>query len=569
MRRALLPALALLLTSPALGEPLAGIEGINDPELLQVLTTAVGERSSETHGPSSALRDARTAADRVRRVLRSRGYYAALVEAGLDAERQAVVRINSGPQFTIASVEAETEGDADARDQAAGATGLETGAPLMAQAVIDAEARGLRAIQNNGWPDAEIAERRVIVDHESYEGRITFRYTPGPFSRYGPVDRDTGAWSPDFVARISPLEAGAPASREDLLAYQRRLDELDSVQSADVTLGEPSEDGLRTVFVEMEAGPRHSLETGLSYSTSEGGGGNARWTRRNMFGSDETLVLSGNLATLNQSLLANLSRPHWRRYNQTLFLRTGLVHEDTDAYSQRQAEAGVEVTRRDGQRTYGLGTRIDWSSVRDSLGERDGLTAAIDLVAGYDSRNDPLDPDRGVRGTIQITPAATFGDCDCQYVRVELRGSGYQRVSDNTIAALRMRLGTVSGASATAMPADERFYAGGGGSARGFDYQSLSPRAPDGTPFGGASVVEISGELRWRVRERWGVVGFVDSAMASSGTQPDFADLRTAVGIGARYYFDFAPVRIDLATPLDRRDGEAPVQLYFSLGQAF
>ena len=65
------------------------------------------------------------------------------------------------------------------------------------------------------------------------------------------------------------------------------------------------------------------------------------------------------------------------------------------------------------------------------------------------------------------------------------------------------------------------------------------------------------------------MVGFVDSAMAADTSQPDVSDIRSAAGVGVRYYFDFAPVRVDIATPLDRRDGEDAFQIYFSLGQAF
>lgn len=561
--------LALLMCGPALADPLARIEGVEDEALRAALASAIGERSGDSAGVSSALRDARSAADRARRLLRSRGYYAATVEPMLDRRRQAYLQIATGPVFTIASIDTDTGEDADARETARAAITLQTGAPLRAQSIIDAEAQALVALHNSGWPDAQIRERRVVVDHATEGGRITFRYDPGPWSVYGEIDRDTAAWNPQFIARISPFRRGTPANRQDMLEYQRRLADLDSVSAAAITLGPVGEDGRRPVHVELTPAPRHSVATGLSYSTSEGGGATASWIRRNLFGNDETLTLSGNIATLNQSLLARVSRPHWRRFDQTLSLHAGLTSEDTDAYQQEEAEFGMEIARHEGRWTYGVGPRIDWSRVTDANGERDVVTAAVDLAAGYDSRTDPLDPDRGLYTALRITPASTLGDCNCQYVRVDGRASTYYRVSETTVAALRMRIGSVFGASATDMPADQRFYAGGGGSARGFDYQSLSPIADDGSPLGGISVVETSAELRWRVRERWGVVGFVDSAMASSDRQPDFSALRTAVGIGVRYYFDFAPVRIDLATPLDRRDDEDPVQVYFSLGQAF
>jgi translocation and assembly module TamA len=44
---------------------------------------------------------------------------------------------------------------------------------------------------------------------------------------------------------------------------------------------------------------------------------------------------------------------------------------------------------------------------------------------------------------------------------------------------------------------------------------------------------------------------------------------RVGAGIGARYYTDFGPVRLDVGFPLNARDGDPPFGVYVSLGQAF
>jgi len=79
----------------------------------------------------------------------------------------------------------------------------------------------------------------------------------------------------------------------------------------------------------------------------------------------------------------------------------------------------------------------------------------------------------------------------------------------------------------------------------------------------------VSAELRWRRSERRGYVLFVDSGAAANNVDDVFGELRTAVGAGFRYYPGFGPIRVDIATPLDRRDGEDPVQFYVSIGQSF
>ncbi|MBA2771476.1 MAG: BamA/TamA family outer membrane protein, partial [Sphingomonas sp.] len=112
------------------------------------------------------------------------------------------------------------------------------------------------------------------------------------------------------------------------------------------------------------------------------------------------------------------------------------------------------------------------------------------------------------------------------------------------------------------------FYAGGGGSVRGFGYQQLGPRDPEGRPLGGLSLVEGAAEVRYRFGN-YGIVGFVDAGQVYENSIPDFSGVRMGIGLGARYYTNFGPLRIDVATPLGRKEGESRFNLYISIGQAF
>lgn len=562
---------ALAACGSAAAAPLATFEGVSDPQLAHALEAAIGERPESDNPADGALRQARTAADRARRFLRSEGYYRAQVDPRVGADLAAVIHIALGPRVRIVTVDAVTTPDAAAEAVALAAITLRADAPLRAADIIASDTLGLSTLQNAGWPSAESGERRVTVDHATDTASVAFVYDTGPFTRYGPFQLDSEGWRPDFIAAISPLQAGAVASRSEILDYQRRLDALASVRTSQVMLGDVDPaSGERPVHVELTPASRHSVEASLSFATSEGPGANFDWKRRNLFAGDETLAIKALVATLQQSLNATLTLPHWRRYQQTLTFGAGIQSQETDAFDQTALLLGAGVTRRAGRYIeYGAGTRLDISQITDITGPRDANTAALDLSAGYDSRDDVLDPAQGLRARLQVSPAATFGDVESRYVRIEARASTYYRLTDALVAAARMRVGTTVGTSAESLPADLRFYAGGGGSVRGFSYQSVSPIGSDGAPFGGLSVTETSLELRWRSQRRWGAVAFLDSGAASSQSTPGFSEMRSAVGIGARYYFDFAPLRFDIATPLDRRPGEASVQVYFSLGQAF
>ena len=562
---------ALAAWGPASAAPLAAIEGIGDAELTRALEAAIGERAETVNPADGPLRQARTAADRARRLLRAEGYYRAQVDPRIGADSRAMIHVTLGPRIRISSVDAATAPDAAAASIALAAVTLQIDAPLRAADVIASDALGLAALQGAGWPSAETGERRITVDHATDTAAVHLVYDTGPFTIYGPFQLESEGWRHGFIRAISPLQPGATASRSEVLEYQRRLDALASVRTSQVMLGDVDpETGERPVRVALTPAPRHSVEASLSFATSEGVGANLDWKRRNLFLGDETLAVEANVATLQQGLGATLTLPHWRRYQQTLLFSAGLQSQETDAYDQTELLLSAGVTRRVGSRLeYGAGMRADISQVTDITGPRDANTLALDLSAAYDTRDDPLDPVEGLRARLQVSPAATFGDVETRYVRVEARASSYYRLTDELVAAARVRLGSTIGTNAAQLPADLRFYAGGGGSVRGFDYQSLSPVGSDGAPFGGLSVTETSLELRWRSQGRWGGVAFLDSGTASSQSTPGLSDFRSAIGIGARYYFDFAPVRFDIATPLDRRPGDAAVHIYFSLGQAF
>ena len=136
------------------------------------------------------------------------------------------------------------------------------------------------------------------------------------------------------------------------------------------------------------------------------------------------------------------------------------------------------------------------------------------------------------------------------------------------MAAGRIRLGTIFGASRDAIAPSRRFYAGGGGSVRGYGYQELGPRDANGDPIGGRSLAEFALETRIRFGN-FGVVPFFDGGTLSTGSTPDITHWQFGTGIGARYYSSFGPIRIDLGTPLNRRRGDSRIAVTVSLGQAF
>jgi translocation and assembly module TamA len=189
-----------------------------------------------------------------------------------------------------------------------------------------------------------------------------------------------------------------------------------------------------------------------------------------------------------------------------------------------------------------------------------------------DRSDDPLNPTRGFRIGGRMEPTLLAGKGTVPYLKVQGLGSVYFPFGTraDTVLAGRLRLGSILNGTVGEIPGPQRFYAGGGGSVRGFAYQGVGPRLADNTtPQGGLSLMESSLELRHQLTRTWGVVGFVDAGSVGTTSSPTLKDLGVGAGLGVRYNLSFGPIRVDVAAPVSGRHGGAPFQVYVSIGQAF
>ena len=187
---------------------------------------------------------------------------------------------------------------------------------------------------------------------------------------------------------------------------------------------------------------------------------------------------------------------------------------------------------------------------------------------GYDRSNSLLDPTKGFRLLARVNPEASFGNGSGFYVRDLIEGSVYYPVGEDFVIAGRARFGSISGIARDDLAPSRRFYAGGGGSVRGFGYQELGPRDPDNVPLGGRSLDEFALEGRYRFGN-YGVVAFVDAGQVYEAQYPTFSSMRFGVGVGGRVYTNFGPVRSTSPRRSAAAQGESLISVYVSIGQAF
>lgn len=257
------------------------------------------------------------------------------------------------------------------------------------------------------------------------------------------------------------------------------------------------------------------------------------------------------------------------------------------------------------------------SLVVDYIGDRENITSAktssiLSIDLGANKTDNFLFPTRGYSlsllledGNSLIYLADKISGNDFNnplYFKALLTGSFYFPVYDSKQDAfgMKFRAGTIQTYQGDKfeIPLNQRFYAGGSNSVRGWKTRDLVPEQNQGalssnpTPEeiesvllrnivpGGFFIMEGSLETRNRLVGKLGTAVFVDYGNVWN----DFRDLRwdniaVAAGFGLRYYSDFAPFRIDFGfkvyDPNDRRSFfkkslfSETFEFHFGIGEAF
>ena len=569
-------------------------------DLKDLVTTF--EKDQPLTGDSLALmQGAQVVEGRIRTALRSRGFYDATITAEVDGqpigepaaldamearpEAEPVTfafKVATGPRYRIGEVVVRppnSQMSLPVIDRAA--LGLAPGDPADATAVLSAQEKLLGELRKDGYALATVG-REAVVNHATQEMTVAFTVETGPPARMGPV-RFSGTEKVDTVwlQRRVPFKPGEPYDPAKVDALRSKLTSLGVFNS--VRIVQPKQldaNGELPLDVQLTDRLQRSIGFGIAYETQLGFSVNGYWTHRNLFGQAESLRLSAEINHIGQGMAildtgfafrAAFRKPDWWLGGQDARLEAAGLREVLDAYTRNAVTAYAGLDRVFSPRWQArLGLASEISKITRNGITMDYALLGLPLSVLYNRANSDTDPTKGYRIDLDVTPWGYDRDF---FTVMRVTGRSYLDLAEpgRTVLASRLSLGTEPAVSIGGIPPDKLFYAGGGGSVRGFVYQSAGPRDNFNNPLGGASLFEASVEFRQRIGQSWGAVAFVDAGSAYPYFIPDFSTLppRVGAGVGARYYTDFGPVRVDVGFPLNRRDGDPPFGLYVSLGQAF
>lgn len=538
------------------------------------------------------------------RVMRSRAYYDGAVSWEMDSERKPALvemKVTRGVRTTLAGMTIEglpPEAADLAGTEGLASLGVVAGTPALAETVLNAENRLVVALAARGFPYALISLREARIDRRAHTLDVLVRVDAGPRTRFGDVIVEGNVEVDEqFILNRLTFARGEEFSPTRLEESRKALFASGVFSAVSLGWGKRDDvgpDGLAPIHVMVAEGDMHSVGAGLKYSSVDGAGGRAFWENRNVSGRADKFRAELDVSELVSTGGISYRRPDWVGVGRNLLLDASADVDTLPAYDRFAAKisAGVEHPfTRHLVGTAGLALEQDHvNSSAESDGTKHFTLIGVPLGLRYDGSNDLLDPSRGHRMLLGLTPYVSVLGPSVLMLDILASESFYIPLSSShrEIWATRFSVGSVVGPSLGNVPADKRIYAGGGDSVRGYEYQFVGPLRdvpdedcdPDDDPdcegrthfkpLGGRSLLQVGTELRWKVTKTFGLVPFVEGAGVYESSYPDFKeDFQWSAGLGLRYFTIAGPIRLDVGFPLNPRQPDDIFQIYISLGQAF
>lgn len=528
--------------------------------------------------------------ERLKHALSEKGYFDGQVEFVVtETTKPILVKMTYtlGKRYKISEIAVMTTESTSAPLQLAPSKAAKTiqltlGEDVDLMRIQEANQRLGKYLREHGYPYAEMAEPEGQVDRDKKQLHIIFRAIPGGYAGYGKT-KITGLKDLDqqFVRNRLVWQEGDRFDERELEKTRQKL--MGTGLFAGIEI-KPDEDAIKSEVVPLSVhvieGPPRTIGAGLKYATTEGIGGQAFWSHRNIFGSGEGLGLSLRVSPRLSKAKVDLDIPDIFAPEQHLRNEISATRDQNRAYTSRSVEMGMRLEHPFTDTLKGsVGITGEAGKVKRTGVDYINRLIGFPLEMQIDASNDLIDPTKGGRLAAQITPYFGKSGQDRRLMISTAKGSYYLRLlhGDTVVIAGWAHGGTIAASSIDNIAPNKRFYAGGAGSVRAYGYKLLGPLDVNRVPLGGRSILEYGLEGRFRVSDTIGFVVFAEAGSISSKAAPDISSQTRLWGIGAgvRYYTGIGPIRLDVATPMKRRRGvtgksiDSGYQFYLSVGQAF
>jgi outer membrane protein insertion porin family len=509
------------------------------------------------------------------------------IEVKIDKEMhtaQIVVDVDEGKRTEIGSVDI-TGTSPETKTKLAALAGLKQGDPYNEVDVSDARFRILNFYTNSGYVNVDVT---VVRSVDNYKASVVFNVVVGGEKFFGKtVIIGNSKTKYRVFERELLYKEGQPYSFRLLSEERQRLYKLGLFTDVQVETID-GEDSKKDVLLRVTEGNAGSVDFGFGYADYEKFRGFVGVSYNNLWGMNREGLLRLEVSSLQNRAILQYNEPWF--FGKRLPFRTFFLYENKEELDPSTKEilyklrrfaitSGVEKKLSDTMKTefYYEFSFVNTTDVKPDviLTKEDTGTLAISGIRPaiiYDTRDNPIDPKKGILAGISMKLAAFFFLSEVDFIKTEVYGSTFHKLSKRITLALSARGGIAYGFGDTEqLPLVERFFLGGRSTVRGYVQDGLGPKGADGTtPTGGSAFLMGNVEFRTDIGKGFGLVPFFDMGnvwLSANDINP--MQLKFTTGLGLRYNTPVGPLRVDYGLKLSRQTGESVGEIHFSVGHAF
>jgi translocation and assembly module TamA len=539
------------------------VEGVDGPLRDNVLALLELNRFAGKPAPDDArLRWLHGNAEtHIREALQPFGYYEPTIESSLNripGGWEARYRIQSGRPLRITTLDLRIlgEGQQDPVFQQALANAPLVQGQTLDQLKYEQFKQALETLATErGYFNARFTERVIEVNLQAYEAMVRLHYDTGPRYRFGTITFKQDFLSPKLLNRYPRFKPGDPYNANDLLKLQGDLNS--SPYFSQIQVNAPPDAATETAPVEVELEPnkKRRFSAGLGYGTDTGARvrlkTEQRWVNRQGHHYEAELQWSTIKSLIGVKYFIPGADPTTDEYSLT----AGYVQQNYRQQDYEQFIIGGGWQFQDGKWLKNFSLNYQYE---DFSAGNQPTTRSLLLIPGLNwtwvDADDRLFPTRGLLFGFELRGASTALLSDLDFVQGVLRLRGVYALNETSRFIARGDVGaTAIRQDFQQLPTSLRFFTGGDASVRGYAFNSIGPTDADGVVIGGQNLLVGSLEYEHQVWDGWSLAAFVDSGDAFDGASPE---LKTGAGVGLRWRSPVGPVRLDLASGLDRPPGD-------------
>jgi len=562
-------------------------EGMDDPQALKTLRSLsqlVALRKKEPASLNALRFRAESDIPGLIKALQALGYFEAEIDVTIEEDHFdycVILQIHPGPLYRIASLSVHLKGSISSsafspKEIECEGLCLEIGDPANTQKILDSELSALNLLSERGYPLATIEGREIIADGKTKTVAITLRLDTGPLSHFGVTSIEGNiSVKEELIKKKIAWQHGERYNSSLVDRTQQALMETGLFSSAFITHGKTLNE-LEELPLKLEvAETKHkSISLGASFQTTFGGGASLGWENRNVGGMGRRFSFQADIAQRSHSGLISYLIPDLYKEGQSYMVLAQAFHETIKPYHLQSYSV---LNRFDWQVDptffFSFGGKLEYLMVTSSVDNGNFLLFEAPLTFRWTNVHDFLNPSGGARLDYRAVPTVNIKDASDYYYRQQLSFATYLPIwgEDRLILAQRITIGSIFSNGLGSVPVPKRFFGGSEEHLRGYKFYTVSPLNEDDKPIGGRSAVFYTVEPRFRFGQCFGIVPFFDLGNVYLDQLPNWkGKWRKSAGIGLRYYSFLGPLRLDLAFPLNRREGIDPHWwIFVSLGQTF